>query len=80
MLSLEARDLESAREKYLEYVGNARLDRSEPIEHDEQAQVELEFTPLLNWRSTLNAAASMAPGEWNGNNNDRAFLMVGVSA
>jgi hypothetical protein len=22
----------------------------------------------------------MAPGEWNGNNNDRAFLMVGASA
>ena len=30
MLSLDARDLESAREKYLEYVGSARLDRSEP--------------------------------------------------
>lgn len=41
MLSLEARDLESAREKYLEYVGSARLDRSEPIEDDEQAQAEL---------------------------------------
>jgi hypothetical protein len=41
MLSLEARDLESAIEKYLEYVGSARLDRSEPIEDDEQAQVEL---------------------------------------
>lgn len=41
MLSLEARDLESAREKYLEYVGIARLDRSEPSEDDEQAQAEL---------------------------------------
>lgn len=41
MLSLEARDLESAREKYLEYVASARLDRSEPIEDDEQAQAEL---------------------------------------
>lgn len=41
MLALEARDLESAREKYLEYVGSARLDRSEPIEDDEQAQAEL---------------------------------------
>ena len=41
MLSLEARDLASAREKYLEYVGSARLDRSEPIEDDEQAQAEL---------------------------------------
>src|SRR5262249_49557679 len=40
MLSLEARDLESAREKYLEYVGSARLDRGEPIEDDEQAQAE----------------------------------------
>jgi transcription elongation GreA/GreB family factor len=41
MLSLTARDLESAREKYLEYVESARLDRSEPIENDEQAQAEL---------------------------------------
>src|SRR3954468_23892716 len=41
MLSLEARDLESANEKYLEYVGSARLDKSDPIEDDEQAQAEL---------------------------------------
>jgi hypothetical protein len=41
MLSLEARDLESAIEKYLEYVGSAWLDRSEPIEDDAQAQGEL---------------------------------------
>src|SRR5215468_3538142 len=39
--SLRARDLESAIEKYPEYVGSARLDRSEPIEDDEQAQAEL---------------------------------------
>src|SRR5262245_4994710 len=39
--SLRARDLESAIEKYLEDVGSARLDRSEPIEDDEQAQAEL---------------------------------------
>ena len=39
--SLRARDLESAIEKYLEYVGSARIDRSEPIEDDEQAQAEL---------------------------------------
>jgi hypothetical protein len=38
---LRARDLESAIEKYLEYVGSTRLDRSEPIEDDEQAQAEL---------------------------------------
>src|SRR4030095_3212511 len=41
MLSLEARDLQSAREKYLGYVAGARLDRSEPVEDDEQAQAEL---------------------------------------
>jgi|1185.fasta_scaffold139572_2 hypothetical protein len=40
MLSLEERDLESARENYLQYVESARLDRSEPIENDEQAQAE----------------------------------------
>jgi hypothetical protein len=41
MLSLEERDLESAKHKYLDYVASARLDRSEPIEDDEQAQAEL---------------------------------------
>ena len=41
MGSLEACDLETAREKYLEYVGSAWLDRSGPIEHDEQGQAEL---------------------------------------
>jgi hypothetical protein len=41
MLSLEDAALQSAREKYLDYVANARLDRSEPIESDEQAQAEI---------------------------------------
>jgi hypothetical protein len=41
MRSLEACDLQTAREKYLEYVGSARLDRSGPIEDDEQGQAEL---------------------------------------
>jgi hypothetical protein len=41
MLSLEKSALESAREKYLDYVAGARLDRSEPIEDDEQAQAEI---------------------------------------
>lgn len=41
MLSLETSALESAREKYVDYVGDARLDRSEPIENDEQAQAEI---------------------------------------
>jgi hypothetical protein len=37
MLSF-SRDIESAIEKYLEYVRNARLDRSKPIEDNEQAR------------------------------------------
>ncbi len=41
MLSLETDALQSAREQYLDYVADARLDRSEPIEDDEQAQAEL---------------------------------------
>jgi hypothetical protein len=41
MLALESSALQSAREKYLDYVADARLDRSEPIENDEQAQAEL---------------------------------------
>src|SRR5215510_10669989 len=41
MLSLEAHELESATEKYFDYVADARLDRSEPIENDEQAQAEI---------------------------------------
>src|SRR5215475_9624768 len=41
MLSLEGASLQSARQKYLDYVADARLDRSEPIESDEQAQGEI---------------------------------------
>jgi transcription elongation GreA/GreB family factor len=40
MLSLEGAALQSAREKYFDYVADARLDRSEPIESDEQAQAD----------------------------------------
>jgi hypothetical protein len=36
-----SRDLESAVEKYLKYVGSARRDRRMPIEDDEQPQGEL---------------------------------------
>jgi hypothetical protein len=41
MLSLEGATLQSAREKYLDYVADARLDRSEPIENDERVQAEI---------------------------------------
>lgn len=41
MLSLETAAFQSAREKYFDYVADARLDRSEPIENDEHAQAEL---------------------------------------
>ena len=41
MLSLETAALHSARDNYLDYVSTARLDRSEPIENDEQAQAEV---------------------------------------
>lgn len=41
MLSLETAALHSARENYLDYVATARLDRSETIENDEQAQAEV---------------------------------------
>jgi hypothetical protein len=41
MLSLEDAALQSARENYFDYVADARLDRSEPIESDEQAQAEI---------------------------------------
>lgn len=40
MLSLESAVLQSAREKYFDYVVDARLDRSEPIEIDKQARAE----------------------------------------
>lgn len=44
--------------------------------------VRLKFTPPLDWRCMLDATPTrfMAPGEWNGNDNERAFLMVRVSA
>jgi hypothetical protein len=41
MLSLETTALHSARDTYLDYVSTARLDRTEPIENDEQAQAEV---------------------------------------
>ena len=41
MLSLEDAALQSTRETYFDYVADARLDRSEPIESDEQAQAEI---------------------------------------
>ena len=41
MLSLETAALHSARENYLDYVATARLDRTETIENDEQAQAEV---------------------------------------
>ena len=42
----------------------------------------LKFTPALDWRrrSTPHQPASMAPGAWNGNDNEWAFPMVGVLA
>lgn len=40
MLALESADLRTDREKYFDYVAEARLDRSEPIEDDEQAHAE----------------------------------------
>jgi hypothetical protein len=33
--------LQRGREKYFDYVADARLERSEPIESDEQAQAEI---------------------------------------
>jgi hypothetical protein len=41
MLSLKDAALQSARKNYFDYVAGARLDRSEPIESDEQAQAEI---------------------------------------
>lgn len=41
MFLLEAHELKSAREHYLEYLKNARLDRSETVDDDEQAQAEI---------------------------------------
>jgi hypothetical protein len=41
MVLLERAALQSARKKYFDYVADARIDRSEPIESDEQAQAEI---------------------------------------
>lgn len=41
MLSLETAALQSARDSYQDYVSTARVDRSEPVENDEQAQAEV---------------------------------------
>lgn len=50
LLSLEADAFQSAREEYFDYVADARLDRSEPIENDEQAQAEIaaDFSEALD--------------------------------
>lgn len=40
MLALSRSELESAQRHYQEYLSQARLDRSEPIEADEQSQAE----------------------------------------
>lgn len=40
MLELEQQHFEASRAQYLSFVSSARLDRSEPIENDEQAQAE----------------------------------------
>ena len=49
MLSLEGAALQSAREKYFDYIADASLDRSEPIESDEQAQAEMPVTFPKPW-------------------------------
>lgn len=41
MLELEREKFDASRDAYLGFVASARLDRSEPIENDEQAQAEL---------------------------------------
>lgn len=41
MLSLETEALQSARDNYLNYLSTARLDPTEPIENDEQAQAQV---------------------------------------
>lgn len=41
MPSLEAAAFQTAREEHFDYVADARLDRSEPIKSDEQAQAEI---------------------------------------
>jgi len=63
MLSLETAALQSARDKYLDYVSTARLDRSESIENDEQAQAEIasDFAEALD--DTLDETAPEFPGQ-----------------
>ncbi len=41
MLSLETASLQSARDSYQDYLSTARVDRTEPVENDEQAQAEV---------------------------------------
>ena len=41
MLTLETAALHNARGSYLDYLSTARIDRSEPVENDEQAQAEV---------------------------------------
>lgn len=40
MLALTEQELTSAREHYAQYLSTARIDQSEPVENDEQAQAE----------------------------------------
>ncbi|WP_242187099.1 hypothetical protein [Sphingomonas sp. CARO-RG-8B-R24-01] len=40
MLQLEEAAYDASRQSYLQYISAARLDRTEPIENDEQAQAE----------------------------------------
>lgn len=60
MPSAEGAALQSAREKYFDYVADARLDRSEPIESDEQAQAEVAAIFPKRWtiRSTIKPISS----------------------
>lgn len=50
LFSLETAGFQSAREEYFDYVVDARLDRSEPIENDEQAQAQVaaDFSEALD--------------------------------
>lgn len=41
MLSLETEALQSARDSYQDYLSTAKVDRTEPVENDEQAQAEV---------------------------------------
>jgi hypothetical protein len=57
MLSLEGAALQIAREKYFDYVADARLDRSEPIEGDEQARLKSPVIFPKCWTSTATRSA-----------------------